>query len=113
MADTMISVIIPVYNVEQYLPQCVESILAQTYQRLEIILVDDGSTDGSGRRCDDFAQNHDPVLHACFLNSLADQRFVAAIADEIPPDIQSGFQDAAADVWDVVEVFLVTESPDG
>lgn len=56
MADTMISVIIPVYNVEQYLPQCVESILAQTYQRLEIILVDDGSTDGSGRVCDELAQ---------------------------------------------------------
>lgn len=56
MADTMISVIIPVYNVEQYLPQCVESILAQTYQRLEIILVDDGSTDGSGRLCDALAQ---------------------------------------------------------
>ena len=52
----MISVIIPVYNVEQYLPQCVESILAQTYQRLEIILVDDGSTDGSGRLCDALAQ---------------------------------------------------------
>lgn len=56
MADTMISVIIPVYNVEQYLPQCVESILAQTYPRLEIILVDDGSTDGSGRLCDALAQ---------------------------------------------------------
>ena len=56
MADTMISVIIPVYNVEQYLPQCVESILAQTYQRLEIILVDDGSTDGSGRLCDALVQ---------------------------------------------------------
>lgn len=56
MADTMISVIIPVYNVEQYLPQCVESILAQTYQNLEIILVDDGSTDDSGRLCDALAQ---------------------------------------------------------
>ena len=40
-----ISVIVPVYNVEQYLPRCVESILAQTYENLEIILVDDGSPD--------------------------------------------------------------------
>lgn len=56
MADAVVSVIIPVYNVQQYLPQCVESILAQTYQNLEIILVDDGSTDDSGRLCDDFAE---------------------------------------------------------
>lgn len=65
MADSMVSVIVPVYNVQQYLPQCVESILAQTYQRLEIILVDDGSTDGSGRVCDELAQrdNRIQVIH--------------------------------------------------
>lgn len=56
MSDTMVSVIVPVYNVQQYLPHCVESILAQTYQNLEIILVDDGSTDDSGRLCDALAQ---------------------------------------------------------
>ena len=56
MESSLISVIVPVYNVQQYLSQCVESILAQTYQRLEIILVDDGSTDGSGRLCDALAQ---------------------------------------------------------
>ena len=61
MADSMVSVIVPVYNVQQYLPQCVESILAQTYQRLEIILVDDGSTDGSGRLCDALAQRDERV----------------------------------------------------
>lgn len=65
MESSLISVIVPVYNVQQYLSQCVESILAQTYQRLEIILVDDGSTDGSGRLCDDFAQKDGriKVLH--------------------------------------------------
>ena len=41
----MISVIVPVYNVESYLSQCIESILNQTYKDIEIILVDDGSTD--------------------------------------------------------------------
>ena len=48
----LISIIVPVYNVEEYLPRCVESILAQTYKNLEIILVDDGSTDHSGEICD-------------------------------------------------------------
>lgn len=52
----LVSVIIPVYNTEQYLCSCVESILNQSYKELEIILVDDGSTDGSPRICDEFAQ---------------------------------------------------------
>lgn len=49
---TTISVIVPVYNVEEYLEACVDSILSQTYKQLEIILVDDGSTDNSGIICD-------------------------------------------------------------
>ncbi|MCD7838327.1 MAG: glycosyltransferase [Clostridiales bacterium] len=50
-----ISVIVPVYNVERYLDQCVESIVKQSYQNLEIILVDDGSSDTSGAICDQWA----------------------------------------------------------
>lgn len=54
--EGLVSVIVPVYNVEPYLEQCVESILAQTYENLEIILVDDGSTDKSGEICDRYAE---------------------------------------------------------
>ena len=54
--NTLISVIIPVYGVEQYLDQCVESIVNQTYPHLEIILVDDGSPDGCPAMCDAWAK---------------------------------------------------------
>ncbi len=52
----MISVIVPIYNIEKYLPVCIESIRSQTYKDLEIILVDDGSTDTSPLICDEYAQ---------------------------------------------------------
>lgn len=52
----MISIIVPVYNVERYLEKCIESICRQTWQHLEIILVDDGSTDDSGAICDKWAE---------------------------------------------------------
>lgn len=55
IAET-ISVIVPVYNAEKYLDRCVESIVAQTYKNLEIILVDDGSTDNSPAICDAWAK---------------------------------------------------------
>ena len=50
--NPLITVIIPVYNIIEYLPRCVHSVTAQTYENLEIILVDDGSTDGTGELCD-------------------------------------------------------------
>ena len=53
--EDLISVIIPIYKVEAYLDRCVRSILSQSYQNLEIILVDDGSPDQCGKMCDDFA----------------------------------------------------------
>lgn len=53
--DHKISVIVTIYNIEKYLPGALESICNQTWRKLEIILVDDGSTDGSGRICDEFA----------------------------------------------------------
>lgn len=57
-----LSVIVPVYNVEDYLGRCVDSILNQTYRNLEVILVDDGATDSSGAICDAYA-GKDPRVH--------------------------------------------------
>ena len=52
----LVSVIVPVYNVEKYLARCIQSVCGQSYQGLEIILVDDGSKDKSGVICDEYAE---------------------------------------------------------
>lgn len=61
METELISVIVPVYNVERYLRRCVDSILHQTYQDIEVLLVDDGSTDASGAICDEYAAQEERV----------------------------------------------------
>lgn len=60
-----VSVIIPVYNVEKYLFRCVKSVIDQTYENIEIILIDDGSEDNSGKLCDNYVQldNRIKVIH--------------------------------------------------
>ncbi len=65
-AEPLVSVVVPVYNVETYVIRCLESIAEQEYSKLEVIVVDDGSTDASGSLCDEFAQNTEKefrVLH--------------------------------------------------
>ena len=61
----LISVIIPVYNVENYLDDCLNSVIVQTFHNIEIILINDGSTDKTARICDEFATKDDRirVLH--------------------------------------------------
>ena len=54
--EKLISIIVPIYNVGQYLDQCVQSLSSQTYQNLEILLIDDGATDNSPEICDRWAE---------------------------------------------------------
>ncbi len=65
MTADLVSVIVPIYNVEKYLERCIASIVAQTWENMEIILVDDGSTDGSGAICDKWGERDGrvTVLH--------------------------------------------------
>lgn len=54
--DDKITVIVPVYNVENYLRKCLDSIISQTYKNIEIVVVNDGSTDASGEICKEFSE---------------------------------------------------------
>ena len=57
----MVSIIVPIYNVESFLRQCIDSILNQTYQNIEVLLIDDGSSDSSGRICDEYGKKDSRV----------------------------------------------------
>lgn len=63
--NDLISLIVPIYNVEKYLDKCIDTIINQTYSNIEIILVDDGSTDASGEICDKWKKkdNRITVIH--------------------------------------------------
>lgn len=62
MNKELISIVVPVYNVEKYLDKCVKSIINQTYDNLQIILVDDGSKDNSGKLCDLWGQRDRRII---------------------------------------------------
>lgn len=98
-ASPLISIIIPVYNVERFLENCLKSVLAQTYQNIEIILVNDGSLDNSGKICEEFQRkyscikyidkNNEGVSNARrtgFLNSSGEWIVFVDSDDEIPSD---------------------------
>jgi glycosyltransferase involved in cell wall biosynthesis len=78
MNQPLVSVIVPCYNVEQYLPKCIDSILYQTYKNLEVWLVDDGSPDKCGAICDEYAKKDARIKVIHKKNGgLADARNVA------------------------------------
>mgnify|MGYP000030085872 FL=1 len=62
MKKDLISVILPIYNVSDYLDRCMESVINQTYRNIEIIMVDDGSTDGSALKCDEYKKKDDRII---------------------------------------------------
>ena len=58
----LISIIVPVYNVDKYLSKCIDSIISQTYNDIELILVDDGSPDNSPKICDEYARKDNRII---------------------------------------------------
>ena len=122
----MISVIIPVYNVEPYLRKCLDSVVNQTYKDLEILIIDDGSTDGSGAVCDEYADADERirVFHtenrglSCARNLGLDEAKGEWIGfvdsdDWIEPDMYEVLIDRALETGaDVVECGVYREYPD-
>lgn len=100
----IVSVIIPVYNVEKYLSECLTSIINQTYRNLEIILVDDGSTDGSGDICDKYAQNDSRIKVIHNVNG------GVSLARNIGIDISKGEWIYFMDSDDIIENETINES---
>ena len=72
MQEPLVSVIVPVYRVEEYLESCVQSLLVQTYSNYEILLIDDGSPDNCGNICEEYARKNKKVkcFHMLFSLSL-------------------------------------------
>lgn len=108
--NPLISVIVPIYNVEKYLARCVDSIVNQTYKNLEIILVDDGSTDTSPNLCDEWAEkdNRIKVIHKTNggLSSARNTGIEAATGDYIlflDSDDYWTYSDLLADLADIIK----------
>ena len=80
--DELVSIVVPVYNVENYLHRCIQSILAQTYSNFELILVDDGSKDTSGLICDEYAKQDKriTVFHNENMGANSSRKFGVSVA---------------------------------
>lgn len=111
-----VSIVVPIYKAEKYLRRCVDSILVQTFPDFEVVLVDDGSPDGSGDICEDYAKADERVrvLHkenggvtsarACGVqHAVGEYVFFVDADDDIPYDaLQSLIDEAQADEYDVI-----------
>ena len=74
--NELITIVVPIYNVEKYLKQCLESLISQTYKNIEIILINDGSTDGSKKICEEFAKKDTRII-------VINQKIVVCLQHEI------------------------------
>ena len=73
--NILVSVVLPIYNVEKFLPKCLDTVINQSYHNIEILLVDDGSTDISGDICEQYARKDDRIRVFLFYNGgLSDAR---------------------------------------
>ena len=69
MSEKLVSIIIPVYNAEKYLQKCLDSVISQTYTNIEILLINDGSNDGSKQICEDYEKQDNRIKLFTCLNS--------------------------------------------
>lgn len=99
-----VSIIVPVYNVEKYLRECVDCILAQTHTNLEVLLIDDGSTDNSGRICDEY-QNMDSRVQAIHQKNSG-----AAVAKNTGLDVMTGDYFTFVDSDDIISLDRVEKA---
>lgn len=103
MNNPLVSIIVPIYNAEKYIHECIDSLLAQTYTNIEVILVDDGSPDNCGKICDDYAakDNRVKVIHQ--------QNVGVSVARQTGIDNASGEYSIHADPDDWVEPNMIEE----
>lgn len=124
VSESLVSIIVPVYNAEKYLARCIDSILNQTYQNIEVILVDDGSADNSPKICDQYArknpcinvihkQNEGPSIARASGLKIAYGKYIAFVDadDYIEPEMISTMIINLKDDVDIVEsgYFIVSD----
>ncbi len=103
MKSDKVSIIVPVYNVEKYLDECMKSILGQTYSNLEVVLIDDGSTDSSGNMCDNYKAQDDRIVVIHKLNGGLSSARNAGM------DIATGDYLIFVDSDDIISLNMVSE----
>lgn len=101
MENELISIIVPIYNVSKYLDRCMESLLKQTYTNIEIIMVDDGSPDDCGSKCDDYASRD------CRIKVIHKQNAGLGMARNSGLDIANGKYVAFIDSDDYVNIEMI------
>ena len=101
--EAVVSIIVPVYKVEKYIRQCVDSLLAQTYRNIEVILVDDGSPDHCGKICDEYAAKD------CRVKVIHQQNGGVSVARQTGIDHATGKYSIHADPDDWVELNMIEE----